>query len=244
MGFALIAFLVSSMSQGLEPSFLLTEFYKDGALNGQVKFPQLTFCPLWPEGVIQGISCYQSNASIWSTQFQLTGQVMNSTWTSQYPNNKCTAFNFDGKSVADASHTTLCFLNSTNINPQNTSITWDGRVRLYVDPPNTKQFGGCQYCLGGIDGSILVQGYSSFVFWQAHIYELGGEVGRVVEYQTNMNRLPIVPGLDDSNGITLVAGFFTKDVWVSEMVRREKKRKLALLLKKIKTKKNYVSSCI
>ena len=88
---------------------------------------------------------------------------------------------------------------------------------MYIDKPGTAKFEGCQKCVTGIDGTLLVSQYATFAFFQAHaVWEDDGDDDVVVDYQTQATRLPYQKQIveEGSNDISVVAGYFSKDVWV------------------------------
>lgn len=66
----------------------------------------------------------------------------------------CYAYNFNGDVFPNADYTMFCSMNSTNYDSVK-NVTWDGRVRVYIDQPGTTTFNGCTSCVDGIDGTGL-----------------------------------------------------------------------------------------
>lgn len=100
------------------------------------------------------------------------------------PNWKCFGYNTDGKTIPSADYTVWCKMNSTN---SYNGTSWDGRVRVYVDLPGTKDFTECQNCVDGIDGTVLIKGTTTLGFYQANVVETKGE--HVVDYRMQVCRL-------------------------------------------------------
>jgi len=195
---------------------LLTSLFVNGMKQNPpiVPYPQLTFCPLWKEGIITNVICtpdtHQPHDS--PANHALLPTKLNSTWTSaKYPNNYCEAFNFDGTQIKSWNTTIMCRINSTNIDG---NTTWPGRVRVFVDTPGTTNFDGCPSCMNGVDGTVAVAAYFTAGFWQASQVDTDDDDD--VDYHCNTQRFPFTdrftnrPIFDDMH---FLGGFYSPNVW-------------------------------
>jgi len=181
-------------------------------LNNTIPFPQIVFCPLWKEGKILSANCWKAKGQGFVDHGnQLVPQLYPS---KNYPNNTCYYFNFNGKDMPDWTWTISCDINATDYNPQR-NVSWDGRVRVYVEVPGDRDFEDCQNCIDGIDGTIAIQGYKTLAFWQANYfaYRFNNTVYDRVDYNTDSSRIPYGQETE-ANGIKFLGGFYTPSVWV------------------------------
>jgi len=212
--FAVVCFFVAvSMRGGDVPDHLLTSMIRNGMSQSPpvAPLPQLTFCPMWRDGQISGISCQVSNRSQHETAGVLLPKTLNSTWTSdKYPKNLCMAFNFDGGHLKAWNDVVFCGINATNTDGNN---TWPSTVRVFIDKPGTTNFDGCESCVNGIDGTLVVHGYFTAGFYQANLIDVGN--GVATEYKTSQNRLPLESRIDRPvfDNMVFLGGFYSADVW-------------------------------
>jgi len=186
------------------------------ANQSMIPYPQMVFCPMWKEGQINNMNCYKAHGhGFFDHLNNLTVVKMPSQYTSSNPNNVCWGYNTDGKAMPDWTWTVMCEINSTDVSG---NVTWAGRVRLYLDPTGAKDFEGCQYCIDGIDGTLLVQGYTTMAFWQTNYFaaRYNHTLHARIDYRAESNRLPYEPTLNQSSDMTFIGGFFTPAVWLYE----------------------------
>jgi len=220
LAFALGTFLGTVVHPGQRDFFRAMEIVTldPNGMNGTVRppYPQAYFCPMWEEGSISGIQCYAvHNGAVGHTP--LPSKTIDSQYTSKNPANKCIGFNTDGTAFAAWDWTIHCEINSTNTNSK--GVSWDGRVRLYLDAPGVSDFQECKYCVSGIDGTLIVQNYHTVAYWQANLFEAvrGRDMNRSlherVDYKVEYTRLPFNNARPTSSGMTFEGGFYSPAVW-------------------------------
>jgi len=185
-------------------------------LNNSLPFPQLVFCPLWEEGTIDDMACWKAQGSGFVSHGNPLSVVkFNNSRTPKFPSNICWGYNTDGKALTAWDDVITCNINSSNTNSM--KQTWAGRVRVYVDPPGSVDFEGCQYCIDGVDGTLAIQGYKTLAFWQANYFaaRFNNSLHERVDYRTDSTRVPFAQEAEVSK-MVFIGGFYTPSVWLYE----------------------------
>lgn len=229
----IIAFVGVLSGHALSEEVLITSLVVNGTspdAADPVPYPQVTFCPLWSDGTISNVQCYEvdnpyldTTKGEHHTRVALQSQKIMKNKYPDKPNWACDAFNLDGKQMKDATKYMFCQVNSTNHGEiAGETRDWPGRVRVYLDTPGTTEFEHCETCIDGPDGTILVANQTAFVSWQAHQIEdsgvhnlITGKFQKVTDYRTSTLTLQVPEAFKDviDSDMMVSLGFYSPDVW-------------------------------
>jgi len=197
---------------------LLTSLKSGAANDGSVPYPQITICPLWDDGIIQNVRCYDGGklANGTKTGQQLMTKVVYGGAKPGKPAWNCTTVNYNAVIPNSADFGVWCDVNSTNAGYNgNTSIAWPGRVVVSVHQPGQlPPLAKCVNCFDGANFAVVAAGTTGLLFFQAHVYEMADNTSIEYRVQHSSVNIPTELASVETSNMDFAVNYLTPDAIV------------------------------